>query len=525
MANKPIIMNKIKQIIRLHTEGCGSKRISLLSGISKNSVKRYLKKFKTLNLIYEDIEKLEESALQELFYEPNSQQFIPDTERYLELNQELPDIVKHLRKKGMTLAKMYHKYIEKHPNGYGHSQFYRYIQEYRKRSGMTMHIDYKAGEKVFIDFCGDKLKITDAETGEEKQVEVFVGILGCSQYTYVEATLSQTINDFINCCKNMFEFYSGVPRAVVPDNLKAAVTKSSRYEPIINATFGSFAEHYNTSILPARSYRPKDKALVENAVRLVYQRIYTELDGKIFLSLKDLNTAILIALDKHNRAPLKQAESRFELFIRDEKHELLALPQLTYEVYQIKEYRVMKNCYVTLHEDKHYYSVPYEFIGKRVRIVYNSLSVKIYHQYKLIATHERNYKKNRYTTDQEHLASKHKYMSDWNTDYFIEKAKAISDEVAKFMELLIESKPHPEMAYKACNGVLNLARRVEKERINNACKKAMKYGLIHYYFLEDVLKKGLENDDDLGDEIDGNNSTQNKPTPPHDNLRGKKYYE
>lgn len=518
MANKPIIMNKIKQIIRYHVSGLGSKKISSLTGVSRNVVKQYIRLFASIDQPIESLEKLDERALYELFHPFKNHQVLPDTSRFHRLSEVLPQVIKDLRKRGVTLDKVWRSYIEKDPAGYGRSQFYYYITEFRNRNGITMHIEHKAGDKLFVDFCGEKLKIVDPSTGEEKSVEVFVAILGCSQLTYVEATMSQTLHDFIDCCRNSFEFIGGVTRAIVPDNLKAAVTKSSKHEPIINETFGSFAEHYNTSVLPTRAYKPKDKALVENAVRLVYQRIFTEIDGKHYTSLESLNKAIKIALEKHNNAPLKNADSRRVIFEREEKQTLHALPLLPYHAYRIKEYRVMKNGYVTLHEDRHYYSVPYNYIGRRVKILYNSLSVKVYYQHLLVATHERNYNKNRYTTDQEHLATQHKFLTEWNPEYFVSQAKAISEDVVLFIERLMESKTHPEMAYKACSGVLSLAKRMGNERLTNACKKAIRLGVYHYHFIEELLKKNIENEN--VDEWD-----QMKPTPSHKNVRGKEYYE
>ena len=520
MSNRPIIMSKLKQIIRCHSEGHGSKKISSITGVSRNVVRQYLKRFVILKITLEDVESKSEQELHELFHSQQNHQTLPDTERFQRLHTKLPDIVKALRRKGMTIEKQWLEYIGNDPGGYGRTQFYQYLIEYRRRSGITMHIEHKAGEKMFVDFCGDKLQIVDAQTGELKDVEVFVAILGCSQLTYVEATSSQTKEDFIQCCCNAFEYFGGVTKAIVPDNLKAAVTKSSKYEPILNETFATFAEHYNTIILPARSYKPKDKALVENAVKLVYQRIYAELDNsKLYIGLHLLNVAIKEALEKHNNAPLKQEESRRKLFDLEEKHTLLALPKLAYEMRKIRECKVMKNGHVALHEDRHYYSVPFQHIGKKVRLIYNTSTVDIYLQFRIIATHVRNYRRNRYSTQNEHLASQHRFLSEWNPEYFISKAKEISDEVALFITRLLESKAHPEQGYKACSGVLNLAKRVGTLRISGACKRAIEYEAYHYYMLEDILKKGL----DKIDPAQENNHV--KPTPTHDNVRGKSYYQ
>ena len=520
MSNRPIIMSKIKQIIRCHCEGHGSKKTSSITGVSRNVIRQYLKRFAILNLTREEVENKTDQELSDLFYPQQNNQTLPDTARFQRLHLRLPEIVKALRRRGMTVEKQWLEYIQEDPVGYGRTQFYNYLVEYRRRSGITMHIEHKAGEKMFVDFCGDKLQIVDTGTGEIKDVEVFVAILGCSQLTYVEAVYSQTKEDFIQCCRNAFEYFGGVPKAVVPDNLKAAVTKSSKYEPILNETFANFAEHYNTVVLPARSYKPKDKALVESAVKIVYQRIYAVLNNIPYPGLDKLNTAIKMALEDHNNAPLKQGDSRRKIFEEEERSTLIPLPTLAYELRKIRECKVMKNGYVGLHEDRHYYSVSYQYIGKRIRLIYNSSSVQIYSQFNLIASHDRNYRRNRYTTQNEHLASQHRFLSEWNPEYFISRAKQISEEVAVFIERLMESKAHPEQGYKACSGVLNLAKRVGSQRIIGACKRAIEFKTYHYYILEDILKKGL---DKITPEEE--NIQNLKTTPVHHNVRGKEYYQ
>ena len=455
MPNKPISMSKLKQIIRLHCQGSGSKSISAATGVSRRTVKEYIKKFVALRLTFEEVEALEDVKLHALFFASKTSSKVPDEGRLQRLRGMLPELQRMNRTKGMTLDRLWKHYLKKDPGGYSRTRFYLYLREHNSRAGSTMHLEHKAGEKMYVDYCGGKLSLTDPSSGEMREVEVFVSILGCSQLTYVEATLSQKKEDFISSCRRALEYYGGVPGAIVPDNLKAAVTKSSKYEPIVNETFLSFGEHYSTVILPARAYRPRDKALVENAVRLVYQRIFTTLAASVFHSLGELNEAIRPALETHNEGPLKNGESRRSLFESEERGALTPLPPIPYEICTIKEHKVMKNGHVALHEDRHYYSVPYELIGKAVRLIYNSSKVDIYHQYRLVAVHVRSYRRNRYTTNPDHLATKHKFLSEWNPEFFMEKAGAISPEVALFVERLMESKHHPEQGYKACSGVLN----------------------------------------------------------------------
>lgn len=520
MANKPISMNKIKQIIRCYCQGDGSKKTSAKTGISRNVVRDYIRRFLALNLTLEDIESFSEERLHALFFPETIRCTIPDIGRYERLQVLLPEISRALKRKGMTLEIQWKKYIEKDPEGYSRTQFYEYLREHRRRSGLTMHMEHKAGEKLFVDYCGDKMQIVDTLTGELRDVEIFVSILGCSQLTFVEASLSQKKEDFISSCQHSMEYLGGVPRAIVTDNLKSAVTKSSKYEPILNETFETFAEHYNTVILPTRAYKPKDKALVENAVRLVYQRIFAPLARKTFTSLDAINESILELLEQHNNAPLKHGDSRRKIFEEEEKATLLPLPSLPYEIRKIKECTVMKNGHIGLHEDRHYYSVPYRYEGKKVKLIYSSDQVDVYYQFQKIASHTRDYRRNRYTTVADHMASKHQFLSEWSPDFFVGRGKEISPEVGAFMEKILESKAHPEQGYKACLGVLNLAKRVGPFRITNACKRATEYGVYNYHAVEDILKRRLDQAND-SDEI----ITLDRNTPTHENLRGKQYYQ
>lgn len=417
MANKPIIMSKLKQIFHLRSQGYGTRKISAIAGVSRNVVKQYLLRFNELNQTFADVLAMEESTLQELF-QPGKHEQIAQPERHMRLQSMLPELSKMLRRRGMTIEKVYRHYQSSEQDAYGKTQFFMYMSAYRNRTTGTMHVEHKAGDKLFVDFTGDKLQLVDPDTGEVKEVEVFVAVLGCSQLTYVEATMDQSLYGFIDCCRNALHYFGGVPALIVPDNLKAAITKSSNYEAIINEVFGSFAEHYNTNVLPARPYKPKDKSLVEGAVKLTYKEIFTLMDDQIFHELDQLNNAILKALEDYNNAPLNKAESRRELFENEEKEALRSLPLLEYTPCEIKEYKVMKHGHVMLHKDRHQYSVPYQMIGKRVKMLYNSLRVKIYYKDRLIAEHERNYGKNKFSTILDHLASNHKFMTEWNPEYW-----------------------------------------------------------------------------------------------------------
>jgi transposase len=426
---------------------------------------------------------------------------------------------KELKRKGVTQLLLWEEYKKKFPDGVGRSQFNHYFAQWKSQVNPVMHIEHKAGDKVFIDFAGDKLTIVDRGTGEIQKVEVFVAILGASQLTYVEAVSSQTKEDLVTATENSFHYYGGVPSAIVPDNLKAAVTKSSKYEAELNEVFADFAQHYSTSVLAARAYRPRDKALVENAVRIVYTRIYTKVCRQTYYSLEELNAAIRIALEEYNNRLLKGRNySRRQQFEEVERAALMPLPLLRYELKKQLFVTVMKNGHVSLNADKHYYSVPYRFIGKKVKLAYSRTSVEVFYNYQRIAIHERIRSPYNYTTDKEHLASTHRFVSDWTPERFLHWAEGIHEDVKLYILKILDRKQHPEQAYKSCVGVLSFAKKVGNERLIKACQRALDYGIYNYKTIQKILEKGLDKDNE-GEE------REQLQMPLHENIRGENYYQ
>jgi transposase len=350
-------------------------------------------------------------------------------------------------------------------------------------------------------------------------VEVFVAILGASQLTYVEASYSQKKEDFIGSCENALHFFGGVPNAIVTDNLKSAVIKGNRYEPTLNEAFRDFVSHYTMSALPAAPYKPKYKALVEGAVKIIYRTIYGTVKERVYSSLELINKAIGEALEQHNNRLLQNRPfSRRQLFEETERQTLRPLADHRYELKHRIIVTVMKNNYVNLTEDKHYYSVPYHFIGKKVTLLYSQSVVEVYHRYERIAIHNRSRQPYMYTTVNEHLASKHRYMSDWNPNTFIERAEEVGPETKQYIIELLNTRQHPEQTYRSCQGVLSFAARVGKERLNNACRRALQYGDYGYQTIKAILERGLDGNTDVTE------PGSDQPLPPHDNIRGKNYY-
>jgi len=468
----------------------------------------------TIRSTADEISKLSDKQLDQLFCpEP----ILDPSTKMSDLYQFYADNDRQLKRRGMTLGKLFRDYEKQHPDGFRITQFYKRYRSWKQRITPSMHMEHKAGDKIFVDFAGVTLDYVEQETGEIKSSQVFLAVLGASQLTYIEAVESQKTEDFIGCCENSLHYYGGCPSAFVPDNLKSAVIKTNKYEPLLNENFQALAEHYSMSVVPARAYRPKDKAIVENAVKIAYRNIYVELPKELPSSLTELNKWLWALLEIHNNGPYKGSKySRRELFNDLEKDALQPLPAIRYEMRRSVVVTVMKNGHVCLNVDKHYYSVPFGFIGKKVKIVYSKNAVEVYYKYELIASHSRIRSPHNYTTDPAHMASQHKVMAEWNPDYFIQQARLISADVELYISHVLLKKQHPEQAYRSCNGILSFARRVGHQRLTDACRRGHECGLYNFKAIENILHRGL-------DRIESDD--QESKMPEHDNIRGFTYYK
>ncbi len=515
MANKPIAMNKLKQIIRLHLEGNSKLKISQRIGISRRIVRNYIKRFERLKIGYDELKELSDSQIDLLFYKHPIQE-VPD--RLKQLREFFPYMSKELKKPGVTRHTMFEEYIERYPDGYRMTQFYEHYRRWKRESSPVMHIEHKAGDKMYVDYAGKKLHIVDEESGEVTDVEVYVAILGASQLTYVEATLSQKKEDLITSTENALHYFEGVPAAIVSDNLKSAVKKSNRYEPTLNEAFADFAEYYGATVLPTRAYRPRDKALVEGAVKIIYTAVYARLRNETFHSLEELNEAIGILLEEHNKRKMKgRSYSRRQMFEEVERSQLRPLPSHRYELKEQSWATVNHNGHVVLQKDKHYYSVPYQYIRKKVKLMYSASKVEVYYHFKCIATHKRMKSPFNYSTIQEHLASQHQVLTKWNPEFFIKWAGDIDPKVKDLVVKILDKKQHPEQAYRSCIGILGLGKKVGKQRLINACSRSLEYGIHNYQIILKILERGLDKlDEPLPDDLQ---------MPDHDNIRGEEYYQ
>jgi transposase len=513
MSNKGLEMVQIKQILRLHNEGKSYREITNLLGFSRKAVTKYVLLYKSTGLSYESIKPMSEEELDKLM----SDQETPNENRLEILQSRFTQIEHDLKLVGVTKQLLWSEYKVKHPDGYNYTQFCLHYNQWKKASDVTMHFDHKAGDKMFVDYAGKKLHYFDMVSGLQIDAEVFVSILGASQLTFVEATESQIKEQFIKSVENSLLYFGGIPDAIVPDNLKSAVTQADKYESELNRTFEDFSLHYDTTILPARSRKPRDKALVENAVRNIHTKIYAPLRNRVFFSLEELNEAIKVLLEKYNNYNFQNRDySRRTLFNQIEKDLLKKLPPSLFEIKYYAVATVYKNSHIYLGCDKHYYSVPYRYIGKKVKIEFTLSSVSVYLNKERIAFHFRISGEHGYTSIADHLPSQHRFVNDWCPGMFIKWAASIGADTEKVIRIILESKKHPEQAYKSCVGILSYAKKAGNESLNLACRRADQYSSYSYRTIKNILTNHYERLTE--------NEQSEYQLPLHDNIRGAEYY-
>ena len=506
-------MSQIKQLLQLHHQGKAKKYIARSLGISKNTVKAYLEKASLDKMDIPALLKLEDPVLEGRFHPGNPSY---KDNRYEQFKDHIDYFIKELGRVGVTKQLLWEEYKRDYPQGYSHSQFCYHLKQHQVASKPSMVLLHKAGEKLYMDFAGKKLSYINPATGEIIYCQVFVACLPYSDYSFVMAVRSQGVEDFLfalSCCLNEL---GGVPQLLVPDNLKSAITKASPYEPGVNRALEDFANHYGTTVVPARSRKPKDKALVENQVKMIYNRVYAKVRNLQFFDLPSLNTAITEKVRDHNQTRMQQKSyCREERFLADEKHLLQPLPKQSFEVKYYRELKVAKNNHLYLAQDKHYYSVPYVHTGSRVKVIYTRSMVSVYSKGKRIAVHIRDYKKGGYSTQKDHLCSSHQHYLDRSPEYYMNKAMANSERLHKLFRLLFSQDRHPEQLYRSCDGLLSLSRKANPEVFEKACQMAIEHQNYSYGFVLNIIKNKMTDQQD---------TAHKQVLPNHKNIRGKDYY-
>jgi transposase len=512
MPKKRLSMRKIREVLRLKHECNRSNRdIGHSCDIGSSTVSDYLQRARMAGLEWPLPDQLDDTALEHRLFPPatprNSSRFIPD---FQEVHKELQS------RKNVTLNLLWQEYKEQHPDGYQYSWFCHSYRDWAARLDVVMRHDHRAGEKLFVDYAGQTVEIVDSASGEVSKAQIFVAVLGAGSYTYAEATASQGLEDWIGSHVRAFSFYGGVPEAVVPDNLKSGVSKACRYEPDINPTYNDMARHYQTVILPARVRKPRDKAKAENGVLLVERWILAKLRKHTFFSLDELNREIKRLLRELNDKPFQKLPgSRKSRFEEIDKPALKPLPAVPYELAYWKKAMVHIDYHVEV--ERHYYSVPYSLVKKKLDVRYTASTVECFYRNKRVASHLRDVRSGRHTTIKEHMPVSHQKYLEWTPDRFKRWAAKIGPETLTLTETLLVKRRHPQQAYRSLLGILRLGKSYGDGRLEAACKRALHINALSYRSIESILKSGLDHKPLPG---------TNKETKPvkHDNIRGAGYY-
>lgn len=509
---KEITPHKLQEILRLGLKHqLGYREISRSCAVSHVTVRAYLKQVKDVGITWDEVESLEESRLRELVrgahrIETNHSRPEPDWQQ----------IHKELKRKGVTIQLLWEEYKEQNHDGYQSTQFYELYRKWKSTISPWMRQNHKTGDKLFVDYAGQTIPIQSQKTGEIHQVQIFVAVLGMSNYTFAEATWDQTIQSWVGSHVNTFEYFGGVPRLLVPDNLKSAVSKSNRYDPDINPTYYEMASHYGTAVLPARVRSPKDKGKVEVAVQIVERWILAALRNRTFFSLHHLNQEIQLLLVKLNEKPFKKLSgSRYSWFHTTEKAALLPLSESRYEIAEWKNAKVNIDYHVEL--DKHYYSVPYRFIHREVRIRHTKNIVEIFLKGKRIASHRKSSFPGGHTTIKEHMPTGHREHMEWSPSRILRWAGKIGEATTSVVHMIMHSRRHPEQGYRSCLGILRLGKHYGDQRLESACRRAIEFEEYRYKYIRTILEKGLDKQNaELPD---------TQPQLDHRNVRGGTYFK
>lgn len=503
-------MELIREVFRLKwLEKKSNRTIGKILKISKSTVGTYLIRASMGEIEnLKQLTSLSDDELRKIIFPDKftKDKFVVDFER----------IHREVKRKNMTLMLLWEEEVGMNKNLFNYSNFCRLYGEWKKSQKISMRQTHKAGEKGFIDYAGTTVAVIDGKTGEVRYAQIFLMSLGASHYTYIEATWTQGTKDFLKSHINAFEYFGGVPEILVPDNLKSAVTMASKYEPEINRSYRELARHYGTVVIPARVRKPKDKAIVENEVLHISRWILARIRDLKFFSLKGLNDKLWELLEQYNGKKLQGLEdSRSSLFEEIERPELIPLPDQRFEIAQWKKAKANIDYHVQL--EGCYYSVPYRFRGRELTVRLTDSTVEILSENKRIAVHQKLYKKKSTSTCKEHMPTGHRESCEWTPSRIINWAKTIGIACGTICEKIMDSREHPELGYRSCLGIIRLEKKYSRERLENACARALKIRGLSFKSVKSILDKGL----DLQPLLEKSNT----PGIEHKNIRGSTYYQ
>ena len=512
MPAERLTMRKIREVFRLKFDcDISNRQIAKSCNIGRSTIAEYLFRFQQAALSWPLPQDIDDNQLEQLLY--------PQLPALPAHERPLPDwsyLHQQLRQKSVTLMLLWQEYKEIHPQGYQYSQFCHRYRQWAAKIDPVMRQEHRAGEKLFVDYAGQTIPVYDLHSNQMREAQIFVAVLGASNYTYAEATWTQSLPDWIASHGRAFAFFGGVPKLVVPDNLKSAVSKASFYDPEINPTYLDLVNHYGTVVIPARVRRPKDKAKVETGVQIVERWILARLRNRQFFSLRQLNQAIAELLADLNNKPFQKLPgSRKSAFESLDRPALNPLPSQPYQFAEWKKATVNVDYHIEVH--RHYYSVPHALIKKKIDVRITNNTIECFYKSKRVASHIRSHHKGRHSTVKEHMPKSHQKWAEWTPQRFVRWAAKIGPHTQSLIENVLNSRAHPQQGFRSCLGILRLAKGYGNDRLEAACRRAVAIGGTSYRSVESILKHNLDQKP-LPDQ-----SSKNPPIE-HINIRGARYY-
>ena len=514
MPQERLPVRKIKEVLRLQALGLSQRQIALSCSVGQATVSEYLKAAETAGLKWSDVADWDDDRLWQAMTPPRKasppRKHSPEPD-YAALRHELQT------NKYVTLQLLWEEYCNQHPEGYRYSRFCELYRGWLRRQEFVLRQEHRAGEKLFVDYAGATIPIYNPESGEVWEAAIFVAVLGASNYTYAEASLTQGLADWIGAHMRAFEFLGGVPEIVTPDNLKSGVTKACRYEPGINRTYEEMAAHYGVAVVPARPAKPRDKAKAEAGVQVVERWILAALRKRKFFSLAELNQAIAELLTRLNEHPFRKRDGcRRSLFELLDKPVLRPLPEERYQYGHWETHRVNIDYHVAFED--HWYSVPYQLVQQEVEIRATAATVEIFHRGVRVASHARSQARHHATTVTEHRPKAHQRYLEWTPSRLVDWAHKIGPATADLFGKIMASKPHPEQGYRSCLGILRLGKQYSPARLEAASHRAITLQACSYQSVKSILKCNL-------DSLPIETATPPKPPLNHPNIRGSEYFD
>ena len=507
---KRLPMRKIRDVLRLSAEGLSTRQMASSLAIGRTTLRGYLDRARKAGLSWPLPPELSDADLEERLFAPSA--------RANERRTSQPDwsyVHRELRRKGVTLSLLWEEYREAYPDGYGYSRFCELYTRWEGKLSPVMRQRHPAGERLFVDYAGVTIDVVDPETGEVRAAQLFVATLGASNFTFAEATWTQTLPDWVASHVRAFSFFGGVAAQVVPDNLRAGVTKACFYDPEINRTYADLAAHYDTAVVPARPRQPKDKAKVESAVLLVERWILARLRNRQFFSLEEVNAAIRPLLDRLNNKVSRHLDaSRRQLFEQLDRPALKPLPAEPYVYAEWKKCRAGIDYHIAI--GRHYYSVPHQLVKKELWARITVRTVEAFHGGQRVASHVRTSGNGQHSTQRDHMPAHHRFREDWTPQRIHARAARVGPNVAIFAEVVMRGRKHPEQGYRTCLGVIRLADKFGRDRLDAACKRALEINARSYSSVHSILKNGLERKP--------RTRATEEPAITHPNIRGADYF-